>query len=476
MREALIAGSQMLRFAKYPQRTIKDMTAEVVDNALRDAGLAREDVQAAWFANSNWGRSDGQLCIRGQVALRAAGIDTIPIVNVENACAGGSTALHGAWMGVAAGQYEVALAVGAEKIYSPNRLFMFAGFLGGLDVADLPASLARYLEAERELGIPAAFPADWTVAHPGNRRPVSPPAQSWRDVLALRTATRAANDALQLAQDLVTIGHTFGWERLWSMRKAFASRGAGDQSPFMDVYSLNARRHMKRYGTTIEQLAAVAAKNHEHSVHNPLAQYRFPLTVQEVLADRPVSFPLTRAMCAPIGDGAAAVVVCSRNVWRRRRSGSRPVRIRASVLGSGKARGDGEPDISARLAAAAYERAGVGPEAIDVAEVHDATAFGELHQCETLGFCREGEGGAYAASGATRIGGARPVNPSGGLECRGHPIAASGLAQVHELVCQLRGEAGARQVEGATIGMAVNGGGALGVEEAAMAIHIIDRM
>jgi acetyl-CoA acetyltransferase len=151
------------------------------------------------------------------------------------------------------------------------------------------------------------------------------------------------------------------------------------------------------------------------------------------------------------------------------------VRILASVLGQGADRGLDDTDIGERLSKQAYEIAGLGPKDIDTAELHDATAFGELHQTEAMGFCTLGEGGPYALTGATKLGGSKPINTSGGLECRGHPIGASGLAQIHELVTQLRGEAGARQVAGARIALAENGGGNIGVEEAAMCIHVLQK-
>ncbi|HQG31407.1 MAG TPA: thiolase family protein, partial [Deltaproteobacteria bacterium] len=160
----------------------------------------------------------------------------------------------------------------------------------------------------------------------------------------------------------------------------------------------------------------------------------------------------------------------------RKLKNARPVRILASVLGTGTNRDMEGVDIGERLSRKAYETAGLGPGDIDLAELHDATAYGELHQCEAMGFCPPGEGGIFAESGATTLGGSLPVNTSGGLECRGHPIGASGLAQIHEIVEQLRGEAGKRQVEGARIGLTENGGGNLGVEEASMTIHILERV
>jgi len=246
--------------------------------------------------------------------------------------------------------------------------------------------------------------------------------------------------------------------------------------PAMDIYSAFCRWHMERYGTTQEQLAVIASKNHFHSSMNPYAQFQKEMSVEEILAGRPVSWPLTVPMCAPIGDGAAAAVLCSSDFIKRRGNG-RVVKVRASVLGSGTSRpieAESE-DIAVRLSRQAYEKAGVGPEDIDLAEVHDATAFGELHQTEALGFCRPGEGGRLAESGATRLGGQIPVNTSGGLESRGHPIGASGLGQINELVTQLRHEAGPRQVKACRLGLAENGGGNLGFEEAAMGIHILER-
>jgi acetyl-CoA acetyltransferase len=196
------------------------------------------------------------------------------------------------------------------------------------------------------------------------------------------------------------------------------------------------------------------------------------MSVDQVMADREVAFPLTRAMCAPIGDGAAAAIICSEKFLKKYPS-KRAVRIRASIMKSGSR--EGQSDISERAAGAAYEMAGLGPQDIDVAEVHDATAYGELHQYEKMGFCLEGEGGAFAESGATEIGGKIPVNTSGGLMSRGHPIGASGLAMTYELVTQLRGEAEKRQVDNPRIAMAENGGGTIGLGEAAMAIHILEK-
>ena len=245
-------------------------------------------------------------------------------------------------------------------------------------------------------------------------------------------------------------------------------------SVFMDVYAALCRDHMSRYGTTQRQIAAVAAKNHQHSVHNPLSQFRQAFSIDEVLAAPAITYPLTLPMCSPISDGASAAVLCNA-AGLKRLNAARAVRVLASVVQTGVTRTADEPlKTNARLAAAkAYEQAGVGPTDIDVAEVHDATAFGEIINAESLMLAPLGEGGVAAERGDFTIGGRVPINPSGGLESKGHPIGATGLGQIHELVTQLRGEAGPRQVEGARIAIQENGGGLYGVEEAVVAIHIL---
>ena len=242
----------------------------------------------------------------------------------------------------------------------------------------------------------------------------------------------------------------------------------------MDLYSGIARRHMKMFGTTQQQIAAVAAKNHWHSTMNPLSQYQVDMTVAEVLRDKEIVWPLTRAMCAPLSDGAAAAVLCTA-AGLRRLAGARAVEIRGIGVASAQHReADDFAHHCARLAARrAYEMAGVGPGDASVVEVHDASAFAEILQVENLGLCEMGGGGPLAESGATRLGGRVPVNTSGGLISKGHPIAATGLVQLHELVQQLRGSAGRRQVEGARIAVAENGGGWVGVEEAACVVTVL---
>jgi len=412
--EIYVLGVGMIRFGKYPDKSVKELTADTMESVLRDAlPDIKKDIEAVWFSNSLWGQTQGQHSIRGQVATAALGIPGIPIMNVENGCAGATSALHGGWMSIKAGVYDLVLAIGVEKVWFPeDKAKMFGWFMSGMDVEFGRTMIAAFQE---------------------------------------HAASKSGEES------------------------AGGGDKGGSHSPFMDVYGMGARLHMERYGTTQRQLAVISSKNHYHGSLNPHAQYQKAMSVEEVLEDNPVSYPLTRSMCAPIGDGAAAALLCSERLLKRYPD-ARPVRIRASVLAAGALPDSGLEPIGERLSKKAYEQAGIGPEDIDVAEVHDATAFGELLQSEELGFCPEGMGGVLAESGDTTLGGKLPINTSGGLECRGHPIGASGLAQIHELVVQLRGEAGARQVEGARIALSENGGGFIGTEEAAMCIHILEGM
>ncbi|UQS88243.1 thiolase family protein [Pseudomonas chlororaphis subsp. piscium] len=246
----------------------------------------------------------------------------------------------------------------------------------------------------------------------------------------------------------------------------------------MAIYAAMCRWHMKTYGTTQRQIAAVCAKNHQHSVHNPYSQFRKTFSIEEVLAAPPITYPITLPMCAPLSDGAAAAILCTEAGLKR--IGADPkrcVRIAASVIRSFTLRDLSEPEKHVSLLAArqAYEIAGLGPQDMHVAEVHDASAMGEIIQSENLGLAPLGQGGVCAERGDFTVGGRIPINPSGGLESKGHPLGATGIGQLYELTTQLRGEAGARQVEGARHAIQENGGGLLGVEEAAVAIHILSR-
>jgi acetyl-CoA acetyltransferase len=254
-----------------------------------------------------------------------------------------------------------------------------------------------------------------------------------------------------------------------------AASGAGEKrSMFMDIYAAAARMHMQQYGTTAEQFAAVSAKNSYHGSLNPRAQFREELSVAEVLASPMIAEPLTRPMCSPIGDGAAAAIVMSEK--KAREVGVKnAVRVAACVLHSGWDHGADDLGTVDVCGSEAYEEAGVGPKDIDVMECHDATAPAELFACESLGLCPKGEGGKLIESGATRLGGRVPVNTSGGLLRKGHPVGATGIAQIVELTEQLQGRSGRRQVENSKVALAQNGGGAIGTDAAAMCVTILTR-
>jgi acetyl-CoA acyltransferase len=411
MSDIYIVGIGMTPFGKFLDHSMKDLTRGAVSAALQDAGLAKEDIQAAYFANASQAAIDGQYMVGGQVALRDMGIGGIPVVNVENACASASTALHNACLHLKAGAADVVLAVGAEKMYDADKTKSFNVFNGAWDVHNVPTLTKALLE----LG-----------------EGIEPPPE----------------------------------------RQAQANM----RSVFMDVYASLARFHMKTFGSTERQIAAVAAKNHNHSMLNPLSQYRNGMSIEEVLASRIISWPLTLPMCAPISDGAAAAILVREDMLDRF-DRSRAVRVDACVLATGADRKaeEVEKHVCHIAAKKAYNIAGIGPKDISVAEVHDASAFAEVVQAENLGFCEFGQGGWIAERGETSLGGRIPINTSGGLESKGHPIGATGLGQIHELVTQLRHEAGDRQVEKARFAIAENGGGFHGFEEAVACITILSR-
>lgn len=249
------------------------------------------------------------------------------------------------------------------------------------------------------------------------------------------------------------------------------------RSIFMDTYAMQACWHMWKWGTTQRQIAVGASKNHHNGSLNPIAQYQFEVPVDKVLEDYEVSYPMTRSMCAPIGDGAAAAILCSEKYLKTvpRAVQERAVKIRSSALSSGKHRPIAEPSLSKWAADRAYHLAGLGPKDIDIAEVHDATSFCEIYQSEMMGFCPIGEGGKFIESGATMLDGKLPINTSGGLVSKGHPIGATGLSMIYEIATQLRGEAGPRQVKDARIGLVENGGGVISVEEFACGVTILEK-
>ena len=410
MSEVYIVGVGMTPLGKHTGKSVKELTAAAVQAALADAGCTAADIQAAWFCNTRQGIFEGQHNVRGQVALRPAGIQGVPIFNTDNACASSTAGLNLARAYVKAGAADVALVVGAEKMNFPEkRAEMFQAFKGSMDVELGETQLRQIGDLTRDMPLPEGI----------------------KEV---------------------------------------------ERSIFMDSYSAHARYHMKCFGTTQRQLAHVAAKNHWNSQFNPYAQYQTPMSVEEVLADKLIAWPLTRSMCAPMTDGAAAVILCSESALRRFER-SRAIRILACQITTGvpHSMDDKENNVGRIAAKRAYEEAGIGPGDLSVAEVHDASSFGELKQIENIGLCPVGESGPFTEQGHTRLDGKIPVNPSGGLLSKGHPVGATGAIQMFELVTQLRGEAGRRQVPNARLAAAENGGGFYEGEEAIAATTILSR-
>lgn len=308
-----------------------------------------------------------------------------------------------------------------------------------------------------------------------------------RPMISVENACASSSSAFHFAALAVSSGQydtvlVVGAEKMTNEDRSRAQRAlaaaidveSSDQpSPagpvFMEIYAAEAREYMARTGALPQDFAAVAAKNYHNGSLNPNAQNRHPLTVEEILAARTIVGPLTRPMCSSIGDGAAALILTRPDTARRR--GLSGPRVLASTIGAAQAGDAG--DVVARTARVAYEQAGVGPADISVCEVHDAAAPAELAIAEELGLAPEGEGAMLAREGSFAIGGKQPINPSGGLIARGHPVGATGAAQLTELTEQLRGRADARQIEGARIALAENAGGSLGNGPAACAITIL---
>jgi acetyl-CoA acetyltransferase len=400
---AYIAGVGVTRFGKHFDRSLSSLAHEAITQAIGDAGITLNKVQAVWSGTAAAPIITGQLCVAGQVILRGLGLGRVPVINVENACATASTAFQQAASMITLGAHDIVLAFGVDKLYHPDKKRVFSVFDGCADL-EHPESLATF------------------VGHDGA-----------------------------------------------------APSGAGQsRSVFMDVYARLARDYMAATGATAADFAAVSAKNSKHGSLNPNAQFLTVVSEQQVLDATPIISPLTLLMCSPIADGAAAAVLMSEHAVRTL-GVRRPVRIRSSVLASGYDMLPGDPALTRTISAEAYELAGVGPQQMNCVELHDASSPAELIYYETLGLAAPGEGVRLLREGATQLGGRIPVNTSGGLVRKGHPIGATGLAQIHELTLQLRDDAGPRQVPGARFGLAENGGGFIGTDSAAVVVSVLER-
>ena len=373
-----VAGAAMIPMGKYPWASYSDLGIAPMRTLLSQVDIAIGDIDAVYCGHSFGGMLTGQRIVKN------FGLGGVPVVNVENACSGGATAVHMAQSDVAVGRHECVLVLGVEK------LTQFGG--GALPlVADDP-------EVQQGMVMPA-------------------------------------------------------------------------------LYAMRARRFMHERNATPEDLAAISVKARRHAQHNPVAQLRKRVTIEEVLASRPIADPLTLFQCCPTGDGAAAILVVSERM--RKKLGGFAMRIAASVLHSGQVlagyRNMLTPKISTKSAEDAYKQAGVGPADLDCVELHDAFSIAELIYYEALGLCAEGEALSYLHSGASTYGGRTVVNPSGGLLAKGHPVGASGVAQVVEAFLQLGGAAGERQIENAKIAMThVTGGGIAGLDHGSCCIHIFE--
>ncbi len=362
MTDAYVVGVDMIKFGRFPDKTVPQIGAEAAHLALDDSGLTIQDMEALYCGNL--GQASGMV---GQRILQEIGQTGIPVVNVSNACATGATAFREAWASVKAGLYDLVIAVGVEQ--------MGRGLLGG-------AGGSKGISKEGLLGS-------------------------------------------------------------GTMPSVFAEAGM---------------EHARNYGTTFEQFAKVSVKNHHHSTMNPKAMYQIETPLETVMNAEMISYPNTKLMCSVNVDGSAAAIIASEKKAKELGLMSRAVKIRASILTSDpwQERDLVMPDVNTctrRAAAAAYEMAGLGAEDVDLVELHDCFATAEILHYENLGLCDDGEAGRMIDDGEVSLGGKVPVNVSGGLLSKGHPLGATGIANIYEVSTHLRGEAGQRQVEGARIGL-----------------------
>ncbi len=379
MSDVYVMGVDMIKFGRFPEKSVPQLGAEAALMAFDDAGLTIQDMQALYLGNLYQASA-----MVGQRILKEIGQTGIPVVNCANACATGATAFREGWTAIKAGLYDVVLAVGVEQ--------MGKGLLGG-------GAIKKGIPVEGLLGS-GLMPA---------------------------------------------------------------------------VFGQAGMEHSRKYGTTFEQFAKVSVKNHHHSTLNPKAMYQIETPLETVMEAEMIAYPNTKLMCSVNVDGAAAAVLVSEKKAKELGM-SRAVRVKASILSSDPYtdRDLVMPDVNTctRIAVKdAYEMAGVGPEDIDLIELHDCFATAEILHYENLGICKDGEAGRMIDEGETALGGRVPVNVSGGLLSKGHPLGATGIANIYEVSTHLRGEAGKRQVEGARHGLThVIGLGS------ACAIHILEKV
>jgi acetyl-CoA acetyltransferase len=392
-----ILGIKMTKFGKHPDLDTVDLAAEAAMDALADGGVTMKDIGV--LAAGNLMNAGAGI---GQQLQKQIGQTGIPVYNVANACATGATALRTAIMAVKAGECDIGLAVGVEKLAG-------AGLLGGGGTAK----------------------SDKKVYEPSGRYGAVTNVDG-------RIGTNTMPGVF--AQVGMEYGHRYG-------------------------------------GASFELFARISEKNHAHSTLNPLAAYSKKMSLEQIMGDVMIAYPNTRPMCSANCDGAAAAVVVSDAKLKTLAPDQqrRAVKVSASVLTTDPWQEACQvlPDVNTltrNAAQQAYEQAGVGPEDLDLVELHDCFATAELVHYDNLMLCPPGGAVDFFESGAPWRDGATPVNVSGGLQSKGHPIAATGIANIWEVCHHLRGEAGDRQIEGATVGLAhvIGLGSACGV-------HILER-
>jgi len=386
MIDVYISGTGMTRFGRHISSSMKDLARGAVTDVLSEAEIGIDEIEAVFYANSLAGLITGQECIRGEVVLYPLGFGTIPIHNVENACASGGNALHLAWMSVASGMCETALALGVEKANHIDKSVTFSAYRSGTDIDEMFETAA----------------------------------------------------------------------------------GAGlDRTPLVDRQAALARALIDERGMTVNALALIAEKAYKYGILNPMAHRQQGFNVEEILASRLVVAPITTLMSSPVSDGSAAVIISSK---RRKPS---DIRIAASRIATRPPMGQARPTSAQAATNLAYEAAAVGPDEIQIAEVHDASVAYEVMAWTETGLCPFGSEFEWASSGHTALGGPLPINTSGGLVSRGHALGASGLAQIHELVLQLQGRAGTRQAGKPRVALAQVGGGVIDWQTSVSTAHIL---
>ena len=371
MRNVYVLGTGMIKFGRYPEKTVPELGAEAALIALKDAGINIQDVEL--FASGNLYQANAMI---GQRILQQIGQTGVPVINVSNACATGSTAFREAFMAVASGMYDVAMAVGVEQM---GKQGLLGGGGGGSD-------------------------------------------------------------------------------------PAYSTEGRIGSGLMPAVFGQAGMEHMRKYGTKLEHFAKISVKSHKHATRNPFSQYQNEVSLEDVMNARMVAYPNTLYMCCPTGDGAAAAILVSEDKLKQLAGGRKRARVAASVLTSDPytERDLTLPDVNTltrRAAQKAFDMAGVAPKDVSLTELHDCFATAELIHYENLGLCGEGEAAKFIEEGGGKhpeLGGKAPVNVSGGLLSKGHPLGATGVANICEVVWHLTEDERAkqRQVPNAKVGMA----------------------